>query len=130
MAQHRLRVLVVDDNRDAADSLAILLTSWGHESRITYDGPAALALAERFRPDVVCLDLAMPLMNGFELAQQLRKRDGLAESVYFVLTGNSDEGTRSRCREAGLKFFLKPVDPEQMRRALEELDCGLSSALS
>ena len=80
------RVLVVDDNRDAADSLAILLRMKGHEVRTAHDGVAAVGEVERFRPDVVLLDLGLPGLNGYEVAERIREYAGLGIDT-FILSG-------------------------------------------
>ena len=103
------RVLVVDDNRDAADMLAEVLASAGHETRCAYDGLEAVELARRFRPEVLFLDLELPGMSGYEVARALREH-GLATRV-VALTGYGQESDQSRTREAGFELHLvKPVD--------------------
>ncbi len=76
----RLRVLVVDDNPDSADSVAMLLEVWGHESRVVYDGETALAVAQEFGPDCMLLDIRMPRMSGYELAERSAPPTGTATS--------------------------------------------------
>ncbi|HZT81667.1 MAG TPA: ATP-binding protein [Gemmataceae bacterium] len=105
------RVLVVEDNRDAADSLAVLLRLAGHEVRVAYDGPSALAEAPRFRPDVILLDIGLPRLDGCEVARQLRRQTGLQDVLLVALTGFGQEQDRRRSREAGFDaHFVKPVD--------------------
>src|SRR5262245_59874671 len=93
-----LRVLVVDDNRDAADSLCLLLELWGHEGRAVYSGRAALDEALRFRPDCLFLDIGLPTMDGYDLAQAIRREPELVGARLVALTAYSD---RERTREAG-----------------------------
>jgi signal transduction histidine kinase/ActR/RegA family two-component response regulator len=109
------RVLVVDDNVDAAESLAILLHMEGHEVRTTYDGPAALGAAETFRPEIVLLDIGLPKMDGYEVARRLRRAPGLEKVVLVALTGYGQEEDRRSSREATIDHHLvKPVDPEAL----------------
>jgi signal transduction histidine kinase len=119
------RVLVVDDNVDSADSLAELLRVWGHEVQAVYDGSQALAAAPGFRPEVALLDIDMPDMSGYELARQLRTRDGLDGTAYVALTGYGQEEDRRRSAAAGFRAHLvKPVDPEALRQLLATLANG------
>ena len=114
------RVLVVDDNRDSADTLAELVRIWGHDVRTANDGPAALECARRFRPQVVLLDVGLPGMDGYELARRLRA-EGLAGDVLVSVTGYGQDEDRRRAAEAGFDLHLtKPVDPAQLRALLEE----------
>jgi two-component system, chemotaxis family, CheB/CheR fusion protein len=116
------KVLVVDDNVDSADSLALLLGIWDHEVRTANDGPAALRLARSFRPDVVLLDLGMPGMNGYEVARELRRIPELRDVVLVALTGYGQDEDRKQTREAGFaSHLMKPVDPEELRAVLAGL---------
>ena len=115
----RCRVLVVDDNVDAADSLALLLSMLGHEVRTAYDGPTALRTAPAFGPHVVLLDLGLPRMDGLEVARQMRQLDGLRDVLVIATTGHGREEDRRRCREAGFDdFLLKPLDLDELARRL------------
>jgi signal transduction histidine kinase len=117
----RRRVLVVDDNVDAAESLAMLLGLLGHETAVAHTGPDALRQAPAFRPDVVVLDIGLPGMNGYEVARALRADEASAGAVFVALTGWGAEEDRRRSREAGFDVHLtKPVEP----RHLEELFAG------
>jgi PAS domain S-box-containing protein len=121
----RMRVLVVDDNRDAADSLAMLLRLKGHEVRVAYDGPAALAAVGAFGPDLVLLDLGMPGMDGYEVARRLRETPAFAGRAIAALTGWGQEADRRRTREAGFDHHLvKPVDPAELETLLGGLRGG------
>lgn len=114
----RRRVLVVDDNVDAADSLAILLRLQGHDVRMAHDGLEALQVAESFRPEVVVLDIGLPKLNGYEVARALRAEPWGREPVLIAVTGWGHETDRRRSAEAGFDHHLvKPVDPA----ALHEL---------
>lgn len=109
------RILVVDDNTDAADSLGMLLGILGHEVEIAHDGVAALQVARRFGPELVFLDIGLPEMNGYEVARRLRTEAGLAAAKLIVLSGYGTERDRLRSREAGFDLHLvKPVDPSSL----------------
>jgi len=115
---HR-RVLVVDDNRDAADSLSLLLQTQGHEVQTAYDGEEALELAPGFGADLVLLDIGLPLMNGFEVAKRLRSSGSAARLVALSGYGQPDDLRRSR--EAGFDCHLvKPVDLERVTEILAQ----------
>ncbi|HXX48312.1 MAG TPA: PAS domain S-box protein [Myxococcota bacterium] len=112
----RRRFLVVDDNRDAADSLALLLEVYGAEVRVAYDGTSALAELREARPDVVLLDLGMPDMDGFEVAARIRKQPELAGVVLVALTGWGQPEDRRATRAAGFDLHLvKPISPPELR---------------
>jgi CheY-like chemotaxis protein len=113
------RVLVVDDNRSAADSLAVILRLDGHEVAIAYDGRAALAEAERFRPEVVLLDIGMPGMNGYDVARTIRAREWAAHVCLIALTGLGTSEDREHAQEAGFDTHLvKPVDVDALTALL------------
>jgi PAS domain S-box-containing protein len=116
-----LRVLVADDNRDAADSLQRILAIYGHEVRVAYDGNAALRLAEEFGPRVAVLDIGMPGANGFQVARSVRAQYGNGTAL-IALTGWGQESDRRRAIEAGFDFHLtKPVDPTVLNDLLIEI---------
>ena len=118
VAAKRLRVLVADDNRDAADSLARLLSLYGHEVRVAYDGAAALELAGEWRPAAAILDIGMPLVNGYEAARRLRADHGAA-ILLIASTGWGQEADRSRAVQAGFdRHLTKPVDPHVLHEIL------------
>jgi len=110
------RVLVVDDNRDAGDSLGKLLRLLGAEVRVVYDGPAALAALDEFAPAAVVLDLGMPGMDGCEVARQIRRHGRLHDVPLIALTGWGQEEDRRRSRQAGFDHHL--VKPADMRALL------------
>lgn len=115
------RIVLADDNRDAAESLAMMLRISGHDVRIAHDGVEAVKLAGDFRPRVVLLDIGMPLMNGYEAARQLRSAAWGKEMVIVALTGWGQEEDKRRAAEAGFDHHLvKPVDPA----AVEEVIAG------
>ena len=106
-----LRILVVDDNQDGAEMLAGALESKGHQTQIAHDAPAALQLAERFSPDVAFIDIGLPVMDGYELAERLRQIRGLERLRLVALTGSGQESDRVKSRAAGFDHHLvEPVD--------------------
>ena len=111
----RRRILIADDNRDAAESLAILLEMAGHEVRVAHLGKAALSLAQIFRPDTALLDIGMPDLSGYEVAQFLRREPWAANIRLIALTGWGQDSDRRRALEAGFDHHLiKPVDTDQL----------------
>jgi CheY-like chemotaxis protein len=114
-----VRVLLVDDNTDAADLLAEVLRARGHRVEVAYDGVQALQVVRAFRPEVAVLDIGLPVMDGYELARQLRQA-GLDRCRLVALTGYGQEQDRERSRAAGFAAHLvKPVDPEALEVALD-----------
>ncbi|MEO7743373.1 MAG: ATP-binding protein [Usitatibacter sp.] len=106
-----LRILVVDDNRDAADSLATLLEMNGHTGLVAYEGATALEKAEKMRPHVALVDIGMPGMNGFEVAEKISQAPWGKKTVLVAVTGWGAKSDRTRSREAGFAYHLtKPVD--------------------
>jgi PAS domain S-box-containing protein len=116
------RVLVVDDNIDAASMLDMLLRSLGHETRVAHDGMAALRVAEEFRPDIVLLDIGMPGIDGYEVARRLRALSSGTRPMRIVaVTGWGQEADRERSREAGFDLHLvKPVGATELAQALND----------
>jgi len=113
------RVLVVDDNQDAAESLQMLLERDGHDVRIAFDGPAALAMGAEFQPEVAFVDIGMPGMSGYELAASVRKQPWGAGIRMVALTGWGQDSDRLNAKEAGFDDHLvKPAAPETLRRML------------
>lgn len=116
------RIVVADDNRDAADSLAKLLTMMGNEVQTAYDGVDAVDLASQFRPDVVMLDIGMPRMNGLEACRRIREVPGLENAVMIAVTGWGQDEDRLRSKEAGFDLHLtKPIDPAALDSLLATL---------
>jgi DNA-binding response OmpR family regulator len=106
------RILIVDDNVDAAASLAEVLRLSGHEVRVAHDGAWALKDAQAFRPEFVFLDLGLPGMDGFQLARSLRREAGLESARLLALTGDGHAEAREEALLAGCdQFILKPMDP-------------------
>jgi CheY-like chemotaxis protein len=117
-----LRVLVVDDDHDTIESLALLLACWGHDARTALDGPTALEVAREYQPDVVLLDLAMPGMDGFEVARRLRQEVKLRQACIASLSGYGREADHRRALEAGCNcHFLKPISPEFLQEFLTKV---------
>jgi CheY-like chemotaxis protein len=115
------RVLVVDDNEDAADTLAAALKSKGCIIKIAHDPVTALRLAEGFTPDFAVLDLGLPVMDGYELAKRLRAREGWDRVGMVAVTGYGQDHDRKRAAESGFDLhFVKPVDLSVLTRALQE----------
>jgi len=115
------RVLLVDDNVDAAESLAQLLSLSGHDARTAGDGGQALRLAQDFHPEVVFCDLGLPGMNGYEVAKELRLLPFGREIVLAALTGYGQPSDREKSAEAGFDAHLvKPVDPSVIESFLDD----------
>ena len=115
------RVLVVDDNLDAAESLAMLLTFNGHEVRVANDGPSALALAVEFKPDAVALDIGLPGFDGYETARQIRRHVALRRTVLIAVSGYGQELDHLRSREAGFDHhLLKPANLDELENLLKK----------
>ncbi len=113
------RVLVVDDNRDSADSMAMLLQLHGHEVRVAYDGLEGVRAALADAPDVVLCDIGLPGLDGFCVARVLRDDPRTARARLIAITGYGTEQTQRMCREAGFdRHFTKPVDPSVLARLL------------
>jgi CheY-like chemotaxis protein len=118
-----LRVLVVDDDKDTADGLVWLVRRWGHAARMAYDGAGALRVAADQHPDIVLLDVEMPLIDGCHVARQLRLASPRRECFIIAITGGADERGRRQCLEAGIDLVLiKPVDSSVVETLLM-LEC-------
>ena len=119
---HRFKILVVDDNHDSALSMAMMLSIMGHDTRTAHDGESAVATAETFLPDVVLLDIGLPKLNGYEVAQRIRGT-AWGESMYLIaVTGWGQDEDRQRSTEVGLnQHMVKPVEPSALEKLLAEL---------
>jgi PAS domain S-box-containing protein len=117
------RLLVVDDNLDAAEMLSVLLETAGYQTVVAHDGPAALEVLGRFRPQVAILDIGLPVMDGYELAQRIRTASGdEPPPVLVALTGYGQAADRARSRQAGFAAHLvKPVDVSELLRTIDEV---------
>lgn len=117
-----LRILVVDDNQDTARGLALLLRRVGHDVELAFDGLGGLRQAEVFRPDLVLLDIGLPGLNGFEVAERLRQHQELSGLRLVAVSGYGLDGDRQKAREAGFDaHLLKPVRYDQLQDLLGEL---------
>jgi DNA-binding response OmpR family regulator len=116
------RILVVDDNHDSALSLAMMLSIMGHETQTAHDGESAVATAESFLPEVVLLDIGLPKLNGYEVAQRIRGQQWGASMFLIAVTGWGQDEDRQRSAEVGLNVHMvKPVEPAALERLFAEL---------
>jgi CheY-like chemotaxis protein len=121
----KYRILVVDDNEDAANSLAMLLRMKGHDVRTAFDGIGAVDVAAIYKPDVILLDVGLPRLNGFDAARRIREGDHGKDVVLIALTGWGHAEDRRRSKEAGFDHHLvKPADPQVLESVLNSLDGG------
>lgn len=121
-AASALRILVVDDNADSADSLALLLKHMGHDVQAVHSGAAAIHVVKHFQPQVILLDLSMPILDGYQVAQRLRLHLDMKQVVLIALTGYGQENERQRTLDAGFAYHLvKPIDPQQLQELLAVL---------
>ena len=119
-----VRILVVDDNEDAAEMLVEALSSRGFEVCEARDGPAAIRIAAEFKPHIALLDIGLPVMDGYELAERLRQLPGGGRLRLCAVTGYAQQADQERSRAAGFdRHFAKPLDLDVLDRALREL-CG------
>lgn len=122
-ADHVLQVLVIEDNRDAADSLGMLLKMWGYECRVAYDGRSGWEMARARRPDCILLDINMPELDGFDVAERVRRQPGLEGVKLVAVTAHADAAHARRIHEAGFDHHLvKPADPTDLRGLLDMMD--------
>lgn len=127
--RRRHRVLVVDDNADAADLLATAIRAAGYETKVAHDGPSALSIAAAFRADVAILDIGLPVMDGYELAARLRQLSSSTELRLLAVTGYGQESDRKRSQAAGFdRHFVKPVDVDELLLALRSLSSTIVDA--
>jgi CheY-like chemotaxis protein len=125
-ARVRRRILVADDNRDAANTLSVMLDMLGYETHAAYDGLQALEAAARFRPDVALLDIGMPKMNGYDVARRLDEQPWGRDIVLIAVTGWGQTEDKQRTLEAGFDHHLvKPVDPAALAALLASLESGI-----
>ena len=123
----RRRVLIVDDNKDAAEWLATLLSLSGHETHVALDGVEAMKAAERLRPDAVLLDIGLPRVDGYEVCRRIRQQPWGRDLMIVALTGWGQEEDRQKSREAGFNTHLvKPVDDEVLLNLLASLPSGVT----
>lgn len=113
------RVLVVDDNLDSAETIALMAQLWGHDVRTAHDGQSALTTAADYRPEVVLLDIGLPGMDGFEVARKLREQEWMDGVMLVAMTGYGQEEDRRRSKDAGFDHHMvKPIDPGALQTLL------------
>lgn len=118
----RRKILVVDDNHDSALSLAMMLSIMGHDTRTAHDGESAVSTAETFLPDVILLDIGLPKLNGYEVAQRIREASWGASMYLIAVTGWGQDEDRQRSSEVGLNLHMvKPVEPSALEKVLATL---------
>ncbi|HEY3785273.1 MAG TPA: PAS domain S-box protein [Steroidobacteraceae bacterium] len=123
----QMRIMVVDDNKDAADTLNLLLQSMGQVVCAVYDGASALSVAQTFQPDAVLLDIGMPLMSGYEVARAFHAQDPATRPVLVAITGWGQEADKERAQAAGFRHhFVKPVSEELLRAVLTDISVRAS----
>jgi CheY-like chemotaxis protein len=121
-----LRILVVDDNRDSAASLGMLLRIMGNDVRLAHDGLEAVSIADEFRPDVVLLDIGLPRINGYEAARQIRQQPWGQRIVLIATTGWGQESDRQRSKDAGFDHHLvKPINTVALAQLLASMQPAL-----
>jgi CheY-like chemotaxis protein len=114
--------LIVDDNRDNADSLARLLRLMGNDTRTAYDGQEGVEVARTFHPDVMLLDIGLPKLDGYEACRRIREQSWSKSAVMIAVTGWGQEEDRRRSHEAGFDHHMvKPVDPHDIMKLLAGL---------
>ena len=114
------RIVVADDNEDSAQSFAMLLSFSGHEVRIAHDGEQALDAMRNFRPDVAFLDIGMPRLSGYEVAELVRAEPWGREMKLIAVTGWGQPDDKMRARTAGFdQHLVKPIDPSEVDRLLD-----------
>jgi CheY-like chemotaxis protein len=113
------RVLIVEDNRDLADSLGLLLKFKGYNARVTYDGLNGVKVAKEWNPDIVLCDLGLPGLDGFGVAAEVRRNPATANARLVAVTGYGTDRDRERTRQAGFDYHLtKPADPAVLLQLL------------
>jgi CheY-like chemotaxis protein len=121
-ADRAVRILIVDDNKDLADSLGTLLRLWGFDQRAAYDGRSGLEQARQYQPDCMLVDISMPVMDGYAVARQIRMDPGLERTKLVAQTAYVDDESIDRLRELGFDDHLaKPADLTRLRELLEDL---------
>lgn len=120
-SNNEMRILIVDDNQDAAESLAVFLSLAGHTCKVVYDAKSALAEAPRFSPNIILSDIGLPDMDGYALARQIRKEEWGKTLALVAVSGWGQSQDIARSKEAGFNLHLtKPVDPDQLLKELQK----------
>ena len=126
-ARMKRRVLIVDDNREMAETAAALLIACGHDVRTAYDGLSAVATASEYHPNVVLLDIGLPGMSGYEVARQLRVSEQWHSMLLVAVTGYGQDADRQRAREAGFDHYVvKPLEPATLEKIVESISVPAS----
>jgi CheY-like chemotaxis protein len=121
-SENPLRVLVVDDNVDAAESLRMVLAMMGHQVHTRYSGADALKASTEHQPDVILLDIGLPGLTGFQVAEQVRGTPGMEGIALVAITGYGQQEDHQKSKQAGFDYHLvKPVDPQQLQQLLTTL---------
>ena len=118
-SRHHLRILVIEDNRDAADSLRMFLQLLGHEVSVAYNGTEGVAQVHALQPHVILSDIGLPGLNGWEVAQAVRRDPATADVTLIAVTGYGSDEDKRHARQVGYDYLLtKPADPEALLRLL------------
>src|SRR5262249_25729248 len=124
----RIRILLVEDLHDTADSLALLFEIWGYNPTVVYEGKKAIEVAPTLCPDVVFLDLEVPDVSSFDVVRQLRQSPTTASALFIAITGYGREDDIRRCKDVGIDLhFLKPVDPDDIKKVLISWEQSLTN---
>jgi CheY-like chemotaxis protein len=125
------RVLVVDDCKDTADSLEMVIEMWGYDVEVAYDGETAIETALIYHPDAIFLDIGMPRMDGCEAVKRLRKEASVKDALMVAVSGYHDDLHKKQAMEAGFDLYhVKPVDPAVMKALLVQRERGRRAAQS
>ncbi len=126
--RHELRVLIVEDNPDAAEMLDMVVSRLGHVTRLAHDGATAVAFASQFVPDVIFLDIGLPVMDGYAVARTVRDQPELRHVYIAAVTGWGQEEDRRKAREAGFdSHFTKPLSPAALEDVLDTVARRMTS---
>jgi CheY-like chemotaxis protein len=130
MKANGLRILLVEDQPDCANSTTVLLRMWGHEVELAPDGPTALQMALTHQPDVVLLDIGLPGMDGWAVAKLLHDRASGKGPLLVALTGYGQPSAYQNSYDSGIDVhFLKPADPDELKRLLDDWQKALAGPL-
>ena len=122
-----MRVLVVEDSVDSAETLALLLERWGYDVKVAHDGAGALQAARQFHPQIILLDIGLPDMDGYAVAHRLRGEE-LGGEMLVALTGYGEAQDRARAQQAGFdRHLTKPVDPDALQKLLGNAESSSTS---
>ncbi len=114
-----MHVLIVDDNEDTTETAALLFSAWHHEVRVAHTGPQALQVASDFQPEVILLDIGLPVIDGYEVARRLRQDPRFKNTLMIAVSGYGSNADQQMSREAGFdEHLIKPVDLESLNRDL------------